>query len=417
MSEHLGNKDGKKERVRELINRLHQGEDPEAVKEEFKDVIKGLTPLQIAKIEGEMIRDGMPREEIHRLCDVHLAAMKDAIEGTAPEIPEWHPLRVLLGEHREFLKGASQLRNHANAIKEAASLDVVWDHFKAIENIVGSFKHEELHYQREENVLFPYLEKHGVTEPPAIMWMDHDRIREVKKTLRGLVEVGRDMEFTAFANGIHETALGYHEMISSHFYKENNILFPSSVQVIEDEEWTAIGEAFDDIGYYFVKPAGKRPAESTDPGSVPSGDGMALACAPGGGEHGIAFDSGRFSLEELESLLNTLPIDMTFVDREDKVRYFSQGKERIFVRSKAIIGREVSNCHPQKSVHIVEGIVSDFKSGKRDSAEFWLNLEGKVIHIRYFAVKNGKGEYLGTVEVSQDITAIQKITGEKRLLD
>jgi len=410
MSEMPGNKDDRKQKVKELIMRLHQGEDPGAVKEEFKEVIKGLSPFQIAKIEGEMIKDGMPREEIHNLCDVHLAAMKDAIEGTAPMVPEWHPLRVLLGEHREFLKAASQLRELAKQLKAASGKGEVADQIRKVSAIVGDFPMEELHYQREENVLFPYLEKHGVTEPPAIMWMDHDRIREMKKNISSLVSRSDGMDFSEFTRFFMEAALAYHEMVSSHFYKENNILFPSSVQVIEDAEWKDIRKQFDDIGYFKVKPLEGEmlEGESESPEEVVS----ALSQ-----EGEIRFEAGSLRFHELEPLFNSLPVDITFVDNEDRVRYFSQTKDRIFVRAKAIIGREVKNCHPQKSVHVVSQIVSDFKSGKRDNADFWINLNDRMILIRYYAVRNKDGDYLGTVEVSQDITEIQQLSGEKRLLD
>lgn len=429
MSEMLGSKEETKAKIKELFNKIHNGNEPDSARDEFNEAIKGLSPLDIAKIEGEMIKEGMPREEIHDLFDVHLAPLKESIDGTAPMLPDWHPIRILLGEHREFLKGATMLRNHANAINVAAGsafasgddakgTESVRELLTKIENIVGGFKHEDLHYQREENVLFAYLEKHGIIEPPAIMWADHDIIRGVKKTLRGLVENMDEMDFLDFTTALHETAMGYHEMISSHFYKENNILFPSSVKVISDTEWDEIRESFDDIGYFFVKPPEKRPPEDGMTEGVVPGYGMELAGAVSGSqEKSIRFDSGHFSVEELEAVLNSLPIDMTFVDAEDKVRYFSQGKERIFVRTKSILGREVGNCHPQKSVHVVKEIVEDFKSGKRDTAEFWINLEGTLVHIRYFAVRGNKGQYLGTVEVSQDITPIQRITGEKRLLD
>jgi len=129
----------------------------------------------------------------------------------------------------------------------------------------------------------------------------------------------------------------------------------------------------------------------------------------------IVFETGSLSKEELETLLNSLPVDITFVDKEDTIRYFSQSKKRIFPRAKAVIGRKVQQCHPQKSIHIVNRILDDFRNGQRDVAEFWIKLEEKLIYIRYFAVrKNGK--YLGTVEVTQDITNIKKIEGEKRLL-
>jgi PAS domain S-box-containing protein len=129
------------------------------------------------------------------------------------------------------------------------------------------------------------------------------------------------------------------------------------------------------------------------------------------------FETGNLTTEEVEAIFNNLPVDITFVGKDDTVRYFSQTKDRIFPRAKAIIGKTVQNCHPRKSVDKVNQIVSDFKSKKQDTAEFWINMQGKVIYIRYFAVHDNKGEYIGTMEVTQDITGIQKIKGEKRLMD
>ena len=124
-----------------------------------------------------------------------------------------------------------------------------------------------------------------------------------------------------------------------------------------------------------------------------------------------------FSTETLEAIFDTLPVDVTFVDDTDTVRYYSKGDERIFRRTPAVIGRKVRDCHPQKSLYKVEQVVSELKSGKRDVAEFWIDLKGRKIYIRYFAVRDKKSKYLGILEVTQDITEIQKITGEKRLLD
>ena len=142
---------------------------------------------------------------------------------------------------------------------------------------------------------------------------------------------------------------------------------------------------------------------------------MQISAPKTAAEGRIVFETGSFSPENLETLLNTLPVDITFVDKEDTVRYFSQSKERIFPRTKAVIGRKVQLCHPKESLHKVEQILNDFKNNKRGVAEFWINLKGRLIYIRYFAVRRN-GEYLGTLEVTQDITDIKKIEGEKRLL-
>ncbi len=130
----------------------------------------------------------------------------------------------------------------------------------------------------------------------------------------------------------------------------------------------------------------------------------------------MTFEIGSITKDELEALLNTLPVDITFVDKEDTVRYFSQNKERIFPRAKAIIGRKVQQCHPQKSVHVVNQILDDFRNGQRDLAEFWIQLKERLILIRYFAIRSKDNEYLGCLEVTQDITELKKIKGEKRLL-
>jgi len=131
----------------------------------------------------------------------------------------------------------------------------------------------------------------------------------------------------------------------------------------------------------------------------------------------IDLDTGELNQREIKAIMNTLPIDVTFVDKDDTVRHFNRPEERIFPRTKSVIGRRVQMCHPQKSLHVVNRILQDFREGKRDVAEFWINVKGRLIYIRYFAVRDRNGEYLGTLEVTQDITEIKKIEGEKRLLD
>jgi PAS domain S-box-containing protein len=131
----------------------------------------------------------------------------------------------------------------------------------------------------------------------------------------------------------------------------------------------------------------------------------------------LRFETGSLSKEEVEAVFDSLPIDISFVDKEDQVKYFNKAEERIFVRTKAVIGRKVQLCHPQKSVHVVNSILEAFKVGEKDSAEFWIQMNDRLILIRYFAVRDKNGKYLGTMEVTQDITDIKTIEGEKRLLD
>lgn len=404
MSEEFGG--NKRLLLKQLLKRLHEGAPQTEVEQEFRRLAKEVAPLDIAQVEEELIKEGMPREEIQRLCDVHLAVMKESVEREKVAVLEGHPVHILMEEHRMLLEFAGKLREVVGMVKEAGSLAALAAETEHLAHLVQHFKDSESHYLREENVLFPMLEKHGITQPPAIMWMEHDKIRGIKKELYQVVETASDVAFSEFSRRLDQTSLELAEMLSSHFYKENNILFPTALKVIGDGEWQEIRRQFDELGYCCFTPEPARVAPAAP-----------LQAQLAQVEGVVSLETGSFSLEALEAVLNTLPVDITFVDKDDTVRYFSQSKERIFARTKAIIGRKVQQCHPQKSVHVVNQILEDFRAKKRDVAEFWINLKGRLIYIRYFAVRSREDEYLGCLEVTQDITDVKKIEGEKRLLD
>jgi PAS domain S-box-containing protein len=406
MAEHFGA--NKRELLKELLRKLHRGTPQSEVEAEFRKLAKEVTPVDIAQVEEELIKEGMPREEIQRLCDVHLAVMRESLEKERAEIPAGHPVHILMEEHRLILEFAGKLKEVAGKIKDRGSISNASSEMEHLAHIVQHLKDSESHYIREENVLFPSLEKHGITQPPAIMWMEHDRIRGVKKELYQVVEAAQSAAFSDFVSRLDHSSLELAEMLSSHFFKENNILFPTALKVITEAEWRDIRHQFDDLGYCCFTP---------EPAKASFAPAVAEAQPVPGVEGVVSLETGSFSTEELEAVLNTLPVDITFVDKDDTVRYFSQSKDRIFARTKAVIGRKVQQCHPQKSVHVVNQILEDFKAGKRDVAEFWIDLKGRLVYIRYFAVRNKAGKYLGCLEVTQDITAVKKIEGEKRLLE
>uniref|UniRef100_A0A7C4U7E3 DUF438 domain-containing protein n=1 Tax=candidate division WOR-3 bacterium TaxID=2052148 RepID=A0A7C4U7E3_UNCW3 len=397
MSEIFGRKDLKKERLKEMVRRLHSGEDVNKVKEEFKELLKGLAPNEITEIEEELIKEGMPRDEIQKLCDVHISIFKESLESFQHITEEGHPVHTLMEEHRILLDFAGKLYNIISKMKDYKEIE-------EINHIIEHLKDSESHYVREENVLFPYLEKHGITQPPAIMWSEHNEIRKRKKEIYDIFENYKNKGFEEFLKRMKEATMNLLELLQSHFYKENNILFPTALKVIGESEWIHIRNQFDELGYCCFTPkfAGESKEKRTYKEEKEDGK--------------IVFETGSFYKDEIETLLNTLPVDITFVDRDDTVRYFSQSKDRIFPRTKAVIGRKVQMCHPKESVDRVQRIIDDFKNNKRDLAEFWINLKGRLVYIRYFAVRKN-GEYLGTLEVTQDITDIKKIEGEKRLLD
>ncbi len=392
--------------VKEIIKKLHSGVSPQEIKEKFKQVLEVINPLEIAIIEQELIKEGVAREEIQKLCDVHLTVFREQLEKQKFEIPSWHPINILMEEHKIMLKLIEEINNIINKIQQEK--DIIKE-IHDLEHISKDFHDSEKHYLREENVLFPYLEKHGITEPPAIMWIEHNQIRDKKKQFYNLIEKYNDISFQEFKKQLNEVTKSLGSILSSHFFKENNILFPTALQVITEQEWINIRKDFDEIGYCCFTPEHLIVApEFKEVKKIEAGHIL----------EEIQFETGALSRKEIEAIFNTLPIDITFVDKEDTVKYFNKGEERIFIRTKAVIGRKVQQCHPQKSIHIVNKILEAFKNGKKDVAEFWIQKkDGRVIHIRYFAVRDKNGEYLGTLEVTQDITDIKKIEGEKRLLD
>jgi len=193
-------------------------------------------------------------------------------------------------------------------------------------------------------------------------------------------------------------------------FKEENILFPASLEKLAPADWVSILQESDDVGYVFIT----KPAETQ---ALIKDLQAALSEEPVWQDGAISMPSGTIKPVELMALFNTLPVDLTFVDKDDTVRYFSEGKDRIFIRTRAVIGRKVQNCHPPQSVDVVEKILASFKDGSKDFYEFWINLRGKLVYIRYFAMRDKQRNYLGTLEVSQDVTGIKKLEGERRLLD
>ena len=430
MSETPKSREDRKVALKALIKRLHEGVDPELLKAKFKEVAGDVDATEIGKLEEEMVKEGMPREEVHRLCDVHLAVFKESLDKEKTVAPPGHPIHILMEEHKMILRFAEELKCVTDGLRDTSDLapsgqKLSREQMKELENSAEHFKDSASHYVREENVLFPYLEKHGVTEPPAVMWMDHNKIREIEKRLFGLLDTQKTAAGDSSVRQLKEVAIALGQMLSNHFYKENNILFQMALKVIPQDEWSDVGQQFDELGYCpFTPEAAKTAAAQVVAAARPSAGIEAASTRPRAGrpspgieaETSIQLETGSLPAEAIQPLLNTLPVDVTFVDENDMVRYFNEPEHRIFPRTKAVIGRMVQQCHPQSSVHVVNQLVEDFKSGRRDAADFWINQGGRVIYIRYFAVRGDEKQYLGCLEVAQDVTEIQKLKGEKRLL-
>jgi DUF438 domain-containing protein len=383
------------EGLKDVISALHDGASVDDVRAKFTEVIAGASGPEIAEMEQQLIAEGLPVEEVQRLCDVHVGAFKGALdEQDEVEVPPGHPVHTYMKANEKIAELANKLAGVTRDLGSAAggaSKEALEQARKLVEDLSGV----DLHYTRKENQLFPFLEKHGISGPSKVMWGVHDEIRGALKNAREATARG---DVAELAKAGPRLARDLAEMI----YKENKILFPMAMQALTPDEWNEVRKGEDELGYAFTEPEGEG-----------SGDGGTAAIAATGE---LAMETGGLTLEQVNLMLTTLPVDVSFVDENDEVRFYSEG-ERHFPRSPAVIGRKVQNCHPPGSVDIVQKILDAFRAGDRDTAEFWIEHGGKFLHIRYFAMRDKEGSYRGCLEVGQDVTEIRELEGQQRLLD
>lgn len=402
MSELINNREYRQEKLKEVIKELHEGKTVEEVKAKFAEVIEGISAKEISMLEVELVKEGLPIEEIQNLCDVHAAVFKGSIEEIhhPDEIPG-HPIYTMREENRAIEDHIGNvLLPNLNRFKENDSQENIYTLLADI-NLLWDI---DKHYSRKENLIFPYLEKYGITAPPQVMWGVDDEIRAMIRDIK--------LSLTSYKGNkeeIVEKVESSMNQVKEMIFKEESILFPMCLDTLTEDEWLRIYSESDEIGFAIIEPDTEWEVRRADVVQKEEEKGTIE-----GGY--VKFETGILSSKEISSILNTIPGDMTFVDKDNIVKYFSQGKERLFARTKAVIGRSVENCHPPASVNTVEKIVNSFKSGEKDEESFWIKIGDKYVLIRYFAVRDEKGEFLGTLEFSQDIAPIQGITGEKRLL-
>ncbi|MFP5519769.1 MAG: DUF438 domain-containing protein [Bdellovibrionia bacterium] len=311
--------------------------------------------------------------------------------NTLPEymqnLPQNHPIRVYFEENIHIKK----------LIKEIEGLDLKKD-FQAFFNLFNQLALVDIRYVRKENQLFPFLEKKGWLGPSHGMWSFHDQIRQQIRDIRTLLD---NHQFQELPVKLQFLLSEMKRMIQI----EEMRLFPISLDILDDEDWklAALGE--EEIGWMHKSKEEQGALKATTQDTALFIEGM------------LKMNEGLLNLEQINLMLQCMPFDLTFVDENDKVLFYNRGEDRVFPRSAGVIGREVRFCHPPKSVGTVLQILEEFKAGRQNTAEFWINYRGRTIHIRYFAVRDNQKIYRGVIEVSQDITEIKNIQGERRLLE
>ncbi|MFC6170892.1 DUF438 domain-containing protein [Loigolactobacillus jiayinensis] len=529
----------RQKKIVEILKMLHNGGSFDEAKRVFDSTFSSVDVSEITSAERELIGSGLNPMEIQRLCNVHAAVFKGSINpgsGDSVEEVPGHPVAVIKLENTvitsllddELLPVLKKWQQSSNDDTPAPRDQ---EYLRRMKTALNDLRTIDKHYLRKENLLFPIMDRYGITAPPKVMWGVDDDIRSWIKDAIRLVNAEPTPPKYDIEAAIEKARKDIEEMI----FKEEQILLPMVAEVFTPDDWALIQSESDDIGYTLIseplpwqpserdyaeaakrKPskmaqelnkmaqsmadeqelANKRhletPAPTDDEPLIPddlkakADDPAAIAALPlhlraemgqvqadepakedaraqinvnisqppvekkpempdfvkqmladedakpahkrrpriteshleiGADNHAtIVMPTGDLDLSQLTAVFSVLPVDVTFVDAGDIVRWFSDNGDRIFPRTRAVIGRAVVNCHPPKSMGKVQKILDDFRSGAQQHADFWIDLHGtKKVYIRYFAMHDTKGKYLGCLEVSQDITEIQQLGGEKRL--
>lgn len=405
MSEIINNSQKRKELLKHMILQLHKGEAPDLVKERLVQLLSSIPYDEVVEVEQELISEGLPVEEVLKFCDIHQMVLDGHIDQSgAKAIPEGHPVDTFKKENRELEKVMDELEKLFAQVKTIKETEIKQWLLK-VHAQMNSLMDVDKHYRRKEYLVFPFLEKYGITGPPKVMWGKHDEIRALLKASIEAVSSEGPISPQEAASVAELLLLPAVKGASDMILKEEEILFPMCMDTFTDDEWFAIYRQTNEFGYCLFDPQVEWKPEGVEVSEIRYNT-----------DNKIQLTTGSFSLDEIEALFKTLPVDITFVDRDDKVKFFSQGADRIFTRNRAVLGRDVRMCHPPSSVHVVEKILNDFKTGVQNSAAFWISMQGRFIYIEYFALRDKEGQYLGTIEFTQDLTHLRKLEGEQRLL-
>ncbi|MBL1218339.1 MAG: DUF438 domain-containing protein [Planctomycetes bacterium] len=433
MSELIDNRAQRIRQLKDIVMRLHNGESPDTVKPILMDLVKQCDAGEIAAMEQAIMADGVPLQQVMNMCDLHADVVRDLIrQRDHGPIQAGHPIDTFRRENQALSNVCEQLRTVINAMSPTGESDEL----ALIRSLLFDLMSVDTHYQRKENLLFSCLERHGITGPSKVMWGKDDEARALLKAAASTLK--SSLSGTADPSATLQSDLAAAvSAVESMIQKEETILFPMALETLTEQEWAEIWVQSEEFGWCLIEPGAEyqpldddivSPCEAApgtaDTQTTPVTLNLMPPDKPQGLPEKTAADSGNvftyptgaLSFAQLGAIFTTLPLDLTFVDADDRVLFFSEGPKRIFQRPKAVLGRKVQHCHPPSSLSIVEQILDDFKAGKQDVAEFWINFIEMFVHIRYFAVRDNDGKYLGTLELTQDVTAIRTLEGEQRLL-
>jgi DUF438 domain-containing protein len=390
---------------------------PEEARQLVNKTFDHITAEEFAYGEQHLYNAGITDEIMAEGMDDIIDVFRDVLSVNRLDLPSGHPIRTYADE--------------AAAIKKVLHQMEVKLRGKFIKNewleLYVQLSQINTHFSRKQHQLFSALERKGFDRPSKIMWTFDDRVRDAIKDAYELLQADKDQSFVeAQPNVIH--------LVRDILSKERDVLYPTSLKLLSDEEFAEMRISDDEIGYCLIekpKPY-KGTATKTERGQgkdSPAADSTLLddlkavlekhGVSGNGGSKGDLLDvtTGRITLEQINLIYKHMQVDLSFVDENDEVRFYTDTKHRIFPRSAGVIGRKVQNCHPRESLHMVEAVINAFRSGEQDTAEFWIDKGEKFIYILFTALRDEQGNYRGTLESMQDLTHIRSLTGSQRLLN
>ena len=376
----------------------------------LRERVKTLRPYEIALAEQELKtfdEDECRKEDIQQMMEL----FQDVLDRSRPDLPEDHPIMCYLRENDE-------MRRLLKQVEELAQYPVIKNQWLELYDELHKFR---LHLSRKQNQLYSILERKGFDRPTTTMWLLDDFIRDEIRDARRLLEEDKDDEFIAMQPTVVADVLDLMQ-------KEETVLYPTSLAMIRPAEFEEMKSGDHEIGFAWIRVGKEAPKADTPKETVPAtaAAGFANELASLLGKYGFGGGStpgallevatGQMTLEQINLVYKHMPVDFSYVDENEIVRFYTDTDHRVFPRSKNVIGRDVKNCHPRTSVHLVEEIIEKFRRGEQNEVDFWINKPGLFIYIYYVAVRDEEGRFRGVLEMMQDCTRIRSLEGSRTLL-
>ena len=376
----------------------------------LRERVKTLRPYEIALAEQELKtfdEDECRKEDIQQMMEL----FQDVLDRSRPDLPDDHPIMCYLRENDE-------MRRLLKQVEELAQYPVIKNQWLELYDELHKFR---LHLSRKQNQLYSILERKGFDRPTTTMWLLDDFIRDEIRDARRLLEENKDDEFIAMQPTVVADVLDLMQ-------KEETVLYPTSLAMIRPAEFEEMKSGDREIGFAWIQVGKKAPMADTTKEAVPATAAAGFANELAGllGKYGFGGGStpgallevatGQMTLEQINLVYKHMPVDFSYVDENEIVRFYTDTDHRVFPRSKNVIGRDVKNCHPRTSVHLVEEIIEKFRRGEQNEVDFWINKPGLFIYIYYVAVRDEEGRFRGVLEMMQDCTRIRSLEGSRTLL-